>query len=102
MSADTPQTATPVGMVAIFADKQGRIIESVSDFDRSGYGGYTLQEGQKMRVQRRLAWAVIKAYCSEMILDGFDDGDAERIVQRLCRKGATVTLIPVGEDIKHG
>jgi hypothetical protein len=35
-------TDTPPGAVGIFTDKNGHVIASVSDFDRSSYGGFTL------------------------------------------------------------
>jgi hypothetical protein len=89
-------TATPPGMVGIFTDKLGRVIETVSDFSADGYGGCSLREAQTYRVKTRLALAVVRAYCSEMILDGLETHDCERIVQRLVTKGATTTFIPVG------
>ena len=86
----------PRGVVAVFTDKLGRVVASVSDFESSGYGGFTLRQAQEMRAERQLAYAVVRAYCSEMILEGFETYDCEQILRRLVHKGARVTLIPVG------
>ena len=87
---------TPPGVVGIFTDKLGRVIETVSDFSTEGFGGYTLKDAQTYRAKRNLALAVVRAYCSEMILDGIDYSDCMKIVQRLVTKGASTTFIPVG------
>lgn len=87
---------TPPGMIGIFTDKLGRVVTTVADFDRDGYGGFSLRQAQRYRVQRNLARAVIRAYCSEMILEGMENSDCDEIVRRLVKKGAKVTLIPIG------
>jgi hypothetical protein len=88
--------ATPPGVVGIFIDKHGRVVETISDFRRDRPGGCTLLEAQKARAQQQLAFAVVRAYCSEMILEGLENHDCVRIVQRLVTKGARTTFIPVG------
>ena len=91
-------TKTPPGIVGIFTDKFGRVVETVSDFTTDGYGGFSLRQAQTYRVKTRLALAVVRAYCSDMIFDGLETYDCERIVQRLVTKGATTTFIPVGHE----
>lgn len=91
---------TPPGCVGIYTDDEGRVVASVSDFDRSSYGGFTLYEGQKIRVQKHLAMAVINAYCSHVIARALDAYHCEEIVRRLKGK---MTFIPVGHaDEKPG
>lgn len=92
------QTATPKGVVGVFTDKEGRVIASVSDFDMSGYGGFSLLEAQKLRVRKDLSREVIRKYCSWAITEAIEPYDCEQIVRRLVEKGARVTVIPVGHE----
>lgn len=96
--SETQRLKPPPGAVAVFTDKLGRVVASVSDFESGGYGGYSLFDAQKMRAQRMLALEVVRGYCSEMILDGLETHDCVQIVQRLVQKGARVTVIPVGHE----
>lgn len=89
-------TKLPVGMVAVYTNPQGVVMASVSDFTRGGYGGFTLPQSQKIRVQSLLAVAVAKAYCGEPIMEALRTADCTRVVQLLCRKGGRVTIISVG------
>jgi hypothetical protein len=85
------------GIVAILTDPKGRVVASVSDFTHDGYGGFSLQEAQEHRVKRHLAFAVIRAYCSDFIIPAIEPYDCEQIVARLTRQhGFTRTLIPIG------
>lgn len=91
------QSKAPQGVVAILTDPTGHVIASVTDFDRSGYGGCTLREAQEMRVKQQLAFAVMRAYCSEAILGVFDNYQCAEVLNRLVRqKGYTKTIIAVG------
>jgi hypothetical protein len=89
----TETTAEPPGCVGIYTDDEGRVIASVSDFDRSGYGGFSLYQGQKVRAERKLAVAIVNAYCSNVITRALDSYDCEQIVRKLKGK---MTFIPVG------
>jgi hypothetical protein len=90
---------TPKGIVATFTDSTGHVVASVSDFDRSGYGGFTLQEAQRYRVRRKLAYAVLNAYCSPVIVKALSEYDCRAIIDKLTREsGFTETIIPIGYD----
>ena len=85
------------GVVAVLTSQQHGVVVSVSDFDESGYGGFTLREAQEHRARRGLAFAMVRAYCSNVILDVMDPYDCEQMLRKLERKGShKVTLIPVG------
>lgn len=84
---------TQLGCVGVYTDEQGQVIASVSDFDKTGYGGFSLYAGQKIRAQRALVIAVVDAYCSKVIMDALDSYDCEQIVRKLKGK---MTFIPVG------
>jgi hypothetical protein len=92
-------TNKPQGVVGVLSDDRGHVICSVSDFDTSGYGGYTKQEAQQYRVKLKLADAAIRAYCSDIIADVIDTYRREEIINDLIRKkGFVRTLLPVGYD----
>ena len=90
----TTQT-TPKGIVAVWTDDGGRTTVSVSDFDLSGYGGFTLQRSQEIRAKRSLQIEIVKRYCSPAVSDVLESYDCERIVDKM--KGV-MSFIPVGHE----
>jgi hypothetical protein len=88
---------SPPGVVALFIGKDGRVIASVSDFDTSGYGGFTLQQAQEMRVKRSLAHEVLDKLSSPLICEAVDTYDAQKIMDSMCsRCGCRVEIVAVG------
>ena len=88
---------TARGVVAVLTSQEHGVVVSVSDFDESGYGGFTLREAQEIRARRNLAYAMVRAYCSNVILDVMEPYDCEQMLRKLEHKGShKVTLIPVG------
>jgi hypothetical protein len=81
----------PCGMVGIYVI-DGRVIASVSDFDRATYGGYTLEQSQRHRVENSLARAVVKALCSDVIVKALDAHDCQRIVSKLSGKSQFISV----------
>lgn len=82
----------PPGMSAIFI-AEGRVIAHVTDFNRSTYGGFTLQEAQEHRVRDRLAMAVVKELSSPLMHNNLDAYECQRILGKLPGK---VHVMPVG------
>lgn len=96
-----PDTAEnlPKGVVAIFTDEHGRSIAQVSDFNTSGYGGYSLKEAQKFRCKQQISMAVLKAYSSEMLWRGVDQHYAKEIVNNLvAHHGCHVHYAYIGHE----
>lgn len=85
----------PLGVAAVYVDQEGRIITSVSDFNCDGYGGCTLYESQRMRAKRKLAVAVVRAYCSDVVVNALEAYDCEQIVAKLKGK---MTFISIGHQ----
>lgn len=90
---DQTKITVPPGCLGIYTDEEGRIIASVSDFDRSGYGGFTLYQGQRIRAEKALAHEIVRAYCSDVVARSLDTYGCEQIVRKLKGK---MTFIPVG------
>ena len=90
-------TDIPKGIVAALFNVNGHNIVSVSDFNTTCYGGFSVYESQKHRVQIALAEATVRAYCSEDIVDAILKlGHSADIVRRLVDKGFTLSIIPIG------
>ena len=89
------------GVVLVFIDEKGHAIAHAADFDRSGYGGYTLADSQSVRARRQLAINVVNAYASTQLARAVDAYDAERMVQRLCQThGCKIQEVIIGGDDK--
>lgn len=95
-------TDIPTGVVMICTDESGREIASVHDFDRSGYGGFTLQRSQEIRCKDRLARAVIDRYANPIIADAMDAYQQKSLLDSLERnhghKIHTIYLPQENED----
>lgn len=91
--------AEPTGVVAVLTDPNGVALATVADFDRSTYGGYTLAEGQELRVRRAISRAFIDRACSEMVARVIEQHHADEIVRVLCRShGFRLKVIHVGGE----
>ena len=86
------------GVVAIFICKQGHVIETVADFDKSRSGGFNLQESQKMRAKRALIGKVVRAYCSPSLTDNIEEYTYQRIFEDLLNKGAKIHYEFIGHS----
>jgi hypothetical protein len=97
VSDATKDKATPQGIVAIYTDKAGHVIATVSDFDRSGYGGFKTWQAQQIRCSDAIGRAVVRAYCSDPIVNHIDNYIVEQIMRALhSKKAGTVTFLAVG------
>lgn len=89
----------PRGVIALLVGKDGRVIANASDFNTGGYGGFTLQEAQKLRVKRNLAHEVMRALSSPLICEAIETYDAEKIMNAMCsRCGCRVETVSVGHE----
>ena len=92
-----PQDPEPCGVVALFIGKDGRVIANVSDFNTSGYGGFSLQQAQEIRVKSSLAHEVLEKLSSPLICAAVDTYDAKKIMDNMCsRCGCRVEIVSVG------
>lgn len=84
------------GVVAILVNKEGRVICAVSDFETGGYGGFTLEQAQKIRCDKRMAREAIDEYSSRDLADNLDQGTKDRILSDLLRNGFTIHYETIG------
>jgi hypothetical protein len=92
MSEPLQPDQIPTGMSAIFV-VDGRVIAHVTDFNRSTYGGFTLQESQEHRVRDKLATAVVRELASPLLWRNLNGYDCQRILDKI---GGTVHVLPIG------
>lgn len=99
MSREEADTQAPAGVLAILTDEHGRVAAAVADFDRSGYGGFTLARAQEIRVRTAAAMAMVKAYASPALTRAISAHDCDRIMERLCREhGYRLTVKAIGHS----
>lgn len=92
-----PTVAQVNGVVALFIDKEGRVLANASDFNTSGYGGFSLQQSQEIRVKSSLAHEVLEKLASPLICAAVDTYDAKKIMDSMCSScGCRVELVAVG------
>ncbi len=75
------------GTIAIFVNPRGDVIATACDFEKSGFGGFTLERAQEIRCKNQINREVVAAYSSPDLADNIDSYTCERIVEDLLRKG---------------
>jgi len=96
-------TKIPSGVVMICTDEDGREIATVHDFNRSGYGGFTLQRSQEIRCRDRLAVAVIDRYANPIISRCMEQYHRDALMNKLIKDhGHRVHTIYLPEDRGRG
>lgn len=83
------------GIVAIYINENGKVVADAADFNRSCPGGYTLREAQEFRAKQNLSFAVIRAYCSDTVVNSLESYECESIVRKLPGK---ISIIPIGYE----
>lgn len=92
----TDQNA-PKGVIALLIGKDGHVWASVPDFDRSGYGGFSMAQGQEIRAKRALAHQYLRAIAHPDLAKSVSPYNADRIVQDVCREcGHKVVIVAIG------
>lgn len=90
-----------IGVVVVLISPRGDAVATVSDFDRGGYGGFSLYQSQMIRAERALAYEMLRAFCNPIIAQVTQEYRAKEIMQEMCRNhGYKVTVIPVGHKDK--
>lgn len=84
------------GVVAIFICKLGHVIATDADFDKGCFGGFSIQDSQRIRVKNRIVSKVVKAYCSPNLTDNISQYTFEKIFDDLINNGAKIHYEYVG------
>lgn len=88
----------PSGVIAIITFPDGHALANAADFDRSGYGGFTLLEAQTIRVKSAVKREAVRRLCHSDVPACLDSYEVERLVDSLIsKKGYRLTIIPVNQ-----
>ncbi len=79
--------SAPKGAYVVTISPRGDVMGTAADFDASGYGGFTLEESQKIRARKRAHWDTVKRLCSALVTDCLDEYEVEQIWAAMVRKG---------------
>jgi hypothetical protein len=89
----------PKGMIGILTDETGRVVAAEADFGTSGYGGFTTAQAQKLRASGAVAYAMMRAYCSPVVVKAMTSYRVEEVMDELCRHhGFRLTWKAIGHD----
>ena len=92
---------TPTGIVMICTDKEGREVATATDFQQSGYGGFSLQRSQEIRCQRTLVRAIIDSYASPIIAQCMMNWHQDELVKKMVDEhGYRITIICLPDDLR--
>lgn len=82
------------GVVGVYV-RDDRVVASASDFRTEQYGGFTLAESQKRRVEAKLARAVLNEYCAPVVASSLDTYYCDLVVQKM---PGQMEFIEIGHD----
>lgn len=86
-----------VGVVGLFIAPNGHVVAEVTDFERAGYGGFTLEEAQRIRCKRALSREVVGRFAGEPLAKAIDQHRAEDITDNMVRdQGYRKHFISIG------
>lgn len=77
----------PSGVVGLFIAPDGHVVAEVTDFERAGYGGFSLEEAQKIRCRKALNREIISMFSSPALSDHVSEYYAEGIVREMIERG---------------
>jgi len=82
------------GVCAIVTDNDGTVLASRVDFDRTGYGGFTLEEAQRYRAQRFVRGVFFQNMTSPRFVK-YDDYFLDQFWKMAEANGFKITTVPV-------
>lgn len=91
-----------LGVVGLFIAPDGRVVAEVTDFELSGYGGFSLMEAQRIRCKRALNREVVERYAGDPLAKAISAYHAEGIIDEMVQKhGYRKHFIVIGGYRKH-
>jgi hypothetical protein len=86
----------PQGIIAIMTSRDGEVVATAADFNRSGVGGCKLWEAQMWRARDAVKWAAVKAYCSPTMANALGSYLMEQIASAMIAQGHKLTMRSIG------
>lgn len=69
-----------------------------TDFEKSGYGGFKLDEAQKIRCKEKLYREIVSVYSSPALAENIEHYTCQRIVDDLLKKDFKIHYEYIGHD----
>jgi hypothetical protein len=76
----------------------GDMVETASDFDRQGYGGFTLREAQTIRVRDGLKRAFLRGFLFERLTSKSSGYFCDQFWENAHEHGYRLETFPIGYD----
>ena len=95
----TDRTPSPQGVILLLLWPDGSVLAQTSDFDRSGYGGFTVQQAQSIRCKDRLWRVALDRLANPIVAQAAGSYHGPAIIEEMCRKhGFRTHEIAIGYD----
>src|SRR3546814_405693 len=99
ISMNEDQGASPRGYLMLMLWPDGKVLAEVSDFETSGYGGFTLKQAQRIRCRDRLWRSVLDRLANPIIGDAAGSYHGDAIINAMVSKhGFRVHEIAIGYE----
>ncbi|HAX40618.1 MAG TPA: hypothetical protein DCY10_07070 [Clostridiales bacterium] len=89
------------GVAAVITNPDGHVVANCANFERQTYGGFTLEEGQMIRVRRAIKRRFAEGHLNKWLAENISDGFAEHFWDHAERVGYQLHIFPIstqGED----
>lgn len=86
------------GICGVVTAPDGRIVATHSDFERQGYGGFSLQEAQTIRVRDGLKRAFLRAFMFEGLIRNSSGYFCDQFWQNAHEHGYRIETFPIGYE----
>ena len=86
------------GVCGVVTAPDGHVVATHSDFERQGYGGFTLQEAQTIRVRDGLKRAFLRAYLFDGLIKKTSVYFCEQFWKNASDHGYRMETFPIGYD----
>ncbi len=97
-NAEVQEKIAPSGIVVLITDSVGREMAHAGDFDRAGYGGFTLADAQTMRAKAAALRDLMHRLANEDLANAIISSHTiERVYEEMARKaGFRMHIVNVG------
>lgn len=90
-------TVKPImGICGVVTTPNGHVVATYSDFERQGYGGFTLQEAQTIRVRDGLKRAFLHAFVYSDLTSKTSSYFCEQFWENAREHGYRMETFPIG------
>lgn len=86
------------GICGIVTTPDGVVVATHSDFERQGYGGFTLQEAQTFRVKNGLKRSFLRAFMFDNLIRKSSSYFCEQFWENAREHGYRMETFPIGYD----